>query len=277
MSHGTSTPPSSSTPLRNSISLFLERTALRTSSQELFSQCFSIAPLVHRRVGRSHRPKKEYLQVGLVHVAVGDPSAGGLGWRLPVQGVLSPPPEVFQIDLPHIGEELGRLGVAPPPTRLDLEEMVVRQVRPSGELLLAELPAQSPVLEAGERKPPPLSAGSTSPRALSLSGLWEPSATRRISSRVEGSVSHPPVGHSMNHYSPARPCRPPLRRSRAGKLLETHPDVGKRRDKTPEKPLSNSGSLIGVGPSHYAVFAQRVLTHDGSAPAQPGHPEIAPL
>jgi hypothetical protein len=109
-------------------------------------------PLVHRRVGRSHRPKKEYLQVGLVHVAVGDPSARGLGGRLPIQGVLSPPSEVFQIDLQHIGEELGRLGVATAPARLDLVEVVAGQARPSGELLLAEPLAQPPVLEAGQRQ-----------------------------------------------------------------------------------------------------------------------------
>src|SRR5215204_181492 len=36
-------------------------------------------PLVHRRVGRSHRPLQYEPQVGLVHVAVEDPGAGGLG------------------------------------------------------------------------------------------------------------------------------------------------------------------------------------------------------
>jgi hypothetical protein len=75
-----------------------------------------------------------------------------LGGRLPVQGVLSPPSQVFQIDLQHIGEKLGRLGVATALARLDLVEVVARQAPPSGELLLAEPLAQPPVLEAGERQ-----------------------------------------------------------------------------------------------------------------------------
>ena len=74
----------------------------------------------------------------------------GLGGRLPVQGVVSPPSEVFQIDPQHIGEELGRLGAATAPARLDLVEVVARQARPSGELLLAEPLAQPPVLEGGK-------------------------------------------------------------------------------------------------------------------------------
>ena len=64
-----------------------------------------------------------------MHVAVGDPGAGGLGGRLPIQGVLSPPSELFQIDLQHIGEELGRLRVATAPARLDLVEVVAGQGR----------------------------------------------------------------------------------------------------------------------------------------------------
>jgi hypothetical protein len=75
-----------------------------------------------------------------------------LGGRLPIQGVLSLLSEVFQIDLQHIGEELGRLGVATALARLDLVEVVARQARPSGEFLLAEPLAQPPVLEPGERQ-----------------------------------------------------------------------------------------------------------------------------
>ena len=61
--------------------------------------------------------------------------------------------QVLQIDLQHGCQPLGRGGVATPLTRLDLREILRRQVYPSGELSLAQLPLQAPVLEAWELEP----------------------------------------------------------------------------------------------------------------------------
>ena len=147
-----SAPPASSASPRNSISLPGPYGLDGVLPRALLAELFYLPLVLHRRVGRSYRPVQDEPEVGLVHVPVGDPGAGGLGRRLPVQGVLSPPSELFQIDLQHIGEELGRLGVATAPARLDLLEVVAGQSRPSGEFLLAEPLAQPPVLEAWERQ-----------------------------------------------------------------------------------------------------------------------------
>src|SRR5215207_8787003 len=85
---------------------------------------------------------------------VGNFGACRLGEWLRVEGVVGLPSQGLQLDPQQVGQELGRLGVAPTPTVLDPEDVVATQVGPPGELRLAYPPAQAPVLEPGERKPP---------------------------------------------------------------------------------------------------------------------------
>jgi hypothetical protein len=53
-----------------------------------------------------------------------------------------------------VGQAPGRLGVAPAPAQLDPDQVVLGEVRPPGELPLAEPPLEPPVLEARQRQPP---------------------------------------------------------------------------------------------------------------------------